>query len=44
MKLFAVSLAVCSILFLMLVSLSAQQQPSPSQATEQVLWEFDAGG
>ena len=43
-KLLVVPVAYLFILFLTVVSLSAQQQTAPSQATEQVLWEFDSGG
>jgi hypothetical protein len=39
-----VPVASLFILSLTLVSLSAQQQTAPSQATEHVLWEFDSGG
>jgi hypothetical protein len=43
-KLLVDPVASLFILFLSLVSLSAQQQTAPSQPTEQVLWEFDSGG
>jgi hypothetical protein len=43
-KLLVVPVASLFILSLTLVSLSAQQQTAPSQATDHVLWEFDSGG
>jgi hypothetical protein len=43
-KLLVAPVACLFILSLTLVSLSAQQQTAPSQATERVLWEFDSGG